>query len=75
MDDIPPNEKKPLTRKEAATYLTARWFRMTPGSLAQYASKGLGPAYVNRGAAAGGEALYQRSDLDAWAERIAMVPK
>ena len=52
-----------LDRKNAAMYLGC-----APKTLADWASKGIGPAYVM----VGGRAFYFRQDLDNW---IAMQPK
>lgn len=58
-----------LTRKEAAHYITAHYFRLSASALAKYAMRGIGPAYQNRGPEGRGEAQYRRPDLDAWAGR------
>lgn len=76
--------RKYLTRKEAAQYLTEKWFQCSPATLRDYACDGIGPAYSNRGAGGMGEAMYTRDDLDAWAptflkpsivEQVAPAPK
>ena len=60
-----------LTRKEAAEYLTRKYFRMSPASLAYHAIKGSGPRFFRRGHGRG-ESLYTRGDLDTWAAKAVM---
>ena len=53
-----------LTRKEAAAYLSERFFPVAFGTLEQHACAGTGPNYVSTGK--GGRALYTKADLDSW---------
>lgn len=66
MSAITELEREFLTRKEAAEYLSTRWMKMSVPTLNKHAVAGDGPRYTNRGAH-GGEAMYRRCDLDAWA--------
>lgn len=52
-----------LTRKEAAEHM-----RLSPATLANWASLDCGPKYVRIGR---GRVLYRRDDLDNWVERQA----
>lgn len=54
--------RKLLTRKEAATYISANYFKITARTLADYASAGIGPPYR----LLGGAAHYNRQDIDEW---------
>ena len=51
-----------LTRKEAAQYITDRYFRVTARTLAVYATDLVGPPYR----LLGGKARYSRAEIDAW---------
>lgn len=54
----------PLTRKEAARYLSRRWFPISWTTLATLAARGQrGPRYQTQGR----RAIYRAEDLDAWA--------
>ena len=68
----PNKQKDKFSRKEAARYLTALGYRITPKTLQNLASKnnhGNGPPFTRCGWKA---VSYERSDLDAWA-RARMV--
>lgn len=56
--------RKLLTRKEAAAYLTATYFKITARTLAVYVTDGYGPPYR----LLGGAAHYSRKDLDDWVD-------
>lgn len=62
-------ERLYLTRKEAADYVTKKFFNLTPATLARYAMGkmiGVGPAY----SLIGREAHYFKEDLDSWAMKF-----
>jgi len=56
-----------MNRKEAARYLTARYFRIAPQTLAKYACStiGGGPNFIRYGWRT---VVYERSALDQWAK-------
>lgn len=56
-----------LSRKEAAAYLCKKWFAITAGTLAKYASVGGGPEYYPSPSGKGGRVGYTKESLDAWA--------
>lgn len=56
-----------LTRPEAAKYISARYFSITPRTLAIYASDEMGPPYD----ILGGRALYREATIDAWIKQAA----
>jgi hypothetical protein len=62
-----------LERKEAAAYLTSRWFRISHRTLADMASADKGPTYVVT-EPSGGRALYSKADLDTWAQQRLQPP-
>ena len=62
-----PDAETPLTRADAAAYLTANGFPCTYKQLANKAVSGTGPVYSRYGGL-NGRALYRPSDLLAWAE-------
>lgn len=64
----------PLNRKEAAKYISGRWFKISWLTLADLARKGRGPDYM-RTASAGGRSLYMKAELDDWARRKRLNPK
>jgi hypothetical protein len=66
-------EREFLTRKEAAEYLSRRWFKMSVPTLNKHAVQCDGPRYINRGAN-GGDSMYRRCDLDSWAQSFIDKP-
>ena len=54
-----------LTRKEAAQYITERYFRVTARTLAVYATNLEGPPYR----ILGGMARYSPAEIDAWVRK------
>jgi hypothetical protein len=68
-------ERAMLTRKDAAAYLTERYFRVSVSTLNRRACEGNGPRYVCRGERAGGEAFYKPADLDRWARQWLKAPE
>jgi hypothetical protein len=64
-------EKKFLSREEAAQYLTNLGLRTARGTLQKWVTTGGGPAYRRFGK----YALYEVSDLDAWAEGKLTAPR
>ena len=59
----PQTDARPLMRREAAAWLTARGCRISPAILATLATKGGGPAYRRWG----GGVRYLPDDLATWA--------
>ena len=59
-----PTDSRPLSRTEAASFLTARGCRISPATLAAWASRGAGPRFRRWGRLV----RYQPADLLAWAE-------
>jgi hypothetical protein len=56
-------DDRPLTRKQAAGYITEKFgLPMSPATLASYASKGGGPEFHKNGR----RTFYPKPDLDAW---------
>jgi hypothetical protein len=68
---VPIPDRAYLSRKEAAAYLTGKWFPIAPSTLNVKASKATGPFYRLMG----GAAVYTREDLDAWAKAQPRDPK
>lgn len=66
-------EREFLTRKEAAEYLSHRWFKISIPTLNRHAVDGDGPLYTNRGKN-GGEAMYRKEDLDLWGRSFVGKP-
>lgn len=65
---LPEPTREYLTRKEAAAYLSRKWFPISAATLNAYASRNAGPVHgVVSGP--GGKCLYRIADLDAWAMR------
>jgi hypothetical protein len=62
---------RPLTRKEASDFLTARGFKVAAGTLAKYACLGGGPLFQSFGR----RALYQPADLLEWAASRSSAPR
>lgn len=59
------NQDRRMRRKEASTYLSARWgLTISPPTLAKYATIGGGPAYQLFGRFP----VYAPADLDTWVE-------
>ncbi|MBR0712679.1 hypothetical protein [Bradyrhizobium liaoningense] len=56
-----------LSRREAADYVTARHFKITPKTFANLAVKGNGPAFHKTGAGRTARVMYDSATLDAWA--------
>jgi predicted DNA-binding transcriptional regulator AlpA len=54
----PPTAATWLTRKEAAAFL-----RLSPATLANWASMDVGPPFTRLG---GGRTFYRREDVDSW---------
>ncbi len=65
MADVPA-ERQHLSRKEAADYLSRRWFRISPSTLAIKAMHDKGPRFI-RLSEDRGRAVYSIPDLDQWA--------
>ena len=64
----PTKQKEKFSRKEAARYLTALGYRISPKTLQNLASnnnRGDGPPFTRCGWKA---VSYERTDLDAWAQ-------
>lgn len=62
-------EKDVMSRKEAADYVTRKFFRLATQTLANMASnnnKGRGPAFTRVGWC---QVQYRRADLEAWARK------
>ena len=57
-----------LSRKEAATYLTTKYFPISAATLARYAMQNLGPETRTR--PGGGQCLYPQEALDKWAQNF-----
>lgn len=57
-----------LDRKEAATYITARYFPCSKASLDKHAVNETGPDYSVVGPNGGGLAFYLLADLDSWCQ-------
>ncbi len=57
-------EKKYLSRREAAAYVSAQGLELALGTLQKMATVGGGPRY----AIFGKRAVYTKTDLDAWIE-------
>lgn len=64
-------ESKFLNRAEAAQYLTERGLRVSKNTLQKWVTVGGGPAYRRFG----NRAVYQSSDLDAWAQEKLSAPR
>jgi hypothetical protein len=64
---IPPVEETPLTRSEAAEFLTARGFRMSHSTLTKMCSPAINTGPVSCGKW-GRDAMYLPSVLLAWAK-------
>lgn len=64
-------ENRFLDRAEAAQYLTNRGLRVCKSTLQKWVTVGGGPAYRRFGQ----RAVYQTSDLDAWAEQKLTAPR
>lgn len=56
-----------LNREQAADYITRRFFPITKSTLDSKAHKGTGPRYQVIGENGGGQAFYEKADLDEWA--------
>lgn len=65
MGDTGTPSRKFLTRKEAAEYITATYFKVTAGTLATWATYEEGPAYR----VIGGHAHYSKKDIDDWVDQ------
>lgn len=68
---VPLPEREYLNRKEAAQYLTEKWFPIAPSTLNVKASRQTGPLYRLMA----GQAVYTRKDLDDWARSQPRDPK
>jgi hypothetical protein len=66
------SERLFLTRKEAAAYLSQRYFKISAATLARYAVDGTGPLFTSAGGLIGNRTYYTRENLDSWAR--AYVP-
>lgn len=66
---IDPNAR--LSRRDVADALTAAGFPIAPATLATYATRGGGPAYITFNS----RVLYRWSDALAWAEARAGAPR
>lgn len=64
-------QAKYLDRNEAADYLTSQGLRTSRATLQKLATIGGGPNYQRFGR----RALYQRADLDAWAQARLTAPR
>lgn len=64
-------ESKFLDRAEAAQYLAERGLRVSKNTLQKWATVGGGPLYRRFG----NKAVYQASDLDAWALAKLSAPR
>ncbi|MGE0153130.1 MAG: DNA-binding protein [Reyranellaceae bacterium] len=62
---------RPLTRKEASDFLTARGFKVAAGTLAKYACLGGGPIFQSFGR----RPLYRPDDLLGWAQSRSSGPR
>jgi hypothetical protein len=63
-----------LDRKQAAEYITARYFPCSKATLDKHAVKLTGPAYSCTGPNGYGPAYYRPEDLDAWCNAQFKVP-
>jgi hypothetical protein len=64
-------DSKFLDRAEAAQYLTERGLRVSKNTLQKWVTVGGGPTYRRFGH----RAVYQASDLDAWASQKLTAPR
>jgi hypothetical protein len=64
-------EERLLTRKELSTALTEAGFKTSTATLATFACRGCGPAYVSYGRTP----LYRFSDAIAWAHARLAAPR
>lgn len=60
-----------LNRAEAAQYLTERGLRVSKNTLQKWVTTGGGPIYRRFGH----RAVYQKADLDSWAEQKLTEPR
>jgi hypothetical protein len=65
MGDTGVPSRKLLTRKEAAAYISAAYFKVTARTLAVWASSDKGPPYR----LLAGQAHYTRKDIDDWLDK------
>ena len=64
-----------LSRKQAAQYLSTKWFKCGVSALAKYARLEIGPPYRHIGPNGKGTTFYSTTDLDEWAQWFLVPPK